>query len=444
MKLGSWLIARGRITGVQLKRALLDQSFYGCRLSSSLMKLGYLDEETLGEYLSDLFHVPYAPLEKFQNIPPEVLRMIPESLARKHLLVPLGIHGKKILVAMMNPGDILVMDEVAFLTGLQVETCVSSEDHLLDALERHYNLPRVVRETIPIAGRTESDQEPRSAAPPEEKRPSPPPAPETEAVEMGLDGRPLPGNADAVPEVLSRQRPILAPATASEGPRFPRNMEEWRAADEALPLCGTPPVEESVPGPPMAPPPSSISIPSSRHPAAAKPPLSLVPPPASQSLEEASLHLRDSSTRDEVFQAVLDFCGGRFTRSALFLVTQEKVVGWSGRGDGFDEARIRATTVPFGVPSIFSYFRMGSEFYFGPVPALPANQEFYQKHQLAPPERVLLVPIQIKGRLIALLYGDYGSGGMGGEPDIATFRRLAQKASLALEILVLRNKISML
>jgi hypothetical protein len=86
---------------------------------------------------------------------------------------------------------------------------------------------------------------------------------------------------------------------------------------------------------------------------------------------------------------------------------------------------------------------MGSEFYFGPVPDLPANRQFYGDLGTEVPERVLLIPIQIKGRLIALLYGDNGTGRRE-EPDILLFRRLAQKASLALEILILRNKIEMI
>ncbi len=174
-----------------------------------------------------------------------------------------------------------------------------------------------------------------------------------------------------------------------------------------------------------------------------RPPLTLVQPLPPGSLEEVSRNLKNSLSRDEVFNALVAFCAARFMRTALFVVMQEKVIGWGGHGSGFDPARVRATTVPFGVPSIFSYFRMGSDFYFGPVPDLPANQHFYRDLSVPAPDRVLLIPIHIKGRLIALLYGDNGAGRRE-EPDIALFRRVAQKASLALEILILRNKIEMI
>jgi hypothetical protein len=445
MKLGSWLIARGKISGVQLKRALLDQSFYGGCLSSSLMKLGYMDERSLGEYLSETFQVPYASAARFVEIPPVVLRMIPPAVAAKHQVIPLGVEGKKLQLAMMNPRDILVLDEVAFLTGFQVEPFVSSENFILDALEKFYQVPRAVRLTIPLADQAEEEVETEAPA----RRPAPgPPARPAATVsgreELGLDGRPLSASAEAVEEIrrvpsLQETGPGAPPSTP-----LPRSIEEWRSGEDA-----PPPVE--APAPPAIPPASAggasgagdpVPRPILTHPAA-RTALTLVPTPAPASVEEVSARLRDSLSRDEVFEALVGFLAARFVRAALFVVMQEKVIGWGGRGDGFDPARIRSTTIPFSASSIFSYFRMGSDFYFGPVPDLPANRQFYGELGVPAPDRVLLVPIQIKGRLISLLYGDNGAGRRE-EPDIGLYRRVAQKASLALEILILRNKIEMI
>jgi len=460
MKLGSWLIARGKLTGVQLKRALLDQSFYGGHLSSSLLKLGYLDEPTLGAYLADLFQVPYVGTESFQVIPSEVIRMIPEHLAQKHQMIPLAVEGKKLRLAMMNPGDILVMDEVAFLTGLQVEPCVSSENHLLDALERHYQVPRSIRETIPLADQVEGRRDPRTARrqmmEATDASEPPPTAPSTQAAsdELGLDGRPLSASSEAIPELVGGvavPHPIVAPVAT-----LPRSLEEWREPSASLGVgtSGASAPEPSAPAAPLpaesAPPPVSAAPPVPVETQAStialspkRPVLSLVPTPVSVSLEQTSDRLKHSMTRDEVFEAVLDFCAGRFTRSAIFLVTQQKVVGFGGRGDGFDPSRIRSVVVGLDAPSIFSHFLTGSEFYYGPVPGLPANQQFYRGLGMPPPERILLVPVQIKERLIALVYGDLPSNRRE-DLDIALYRRLVQKAVLALEILILKNKIAMI
>ncbi len=442
MKLGSWLIAKGKLSGAQLKRALLDQSFYGGHLSSSLMKLGYVDEDTLGTYLAETFQVPYASSAKFSAITPEVVRMIPPATAAKHRIVPLAVEGKRVHVAMMNPRDILIADEVAFLTGLQVDPWVSTESHLEDALEKFYQVPRSTRPSIPLTEeeghdllREDATPLPPAAAPPADSARAQVPARE----ELGLDGRPLSAPAEslsAIPAGRAQDRRESVPS------QFPRSIAEWRDAGAAAgrspddPPAAAPAgdtLDAPVAAPPQPPRPS----------APARPPLTLVPPPPPASLEEFTLRLKSSPTRDEVFEALVAFCAARFVRTALFVVMQEQVIGWGGRGEGIDPGRVRTTTVPFGVPSIFSYFRMGSDFYFGPVPDLPANERFYRDLSVPAPDRALLVPILIKGRLIALLYGDNGAGRRE-EPDIAHFRRVAQKASLALEILILRNKIEMI
>jgi len=444
MKLGSWLIAKGKISGVQLKRALLDQSFYGGCLSSSLLKLGYLDERSLGEYLAETFQVPYAPAARLADIPPEALRMIPAAVAGRHHIIPLAVEGRKLHLAMMNPRDILVLDEVAFLTGLQVEARVSSENFLLDALERFYQIPRSVRETIPLAEQTEEEDSgtPR-AIPPPAAAPRAPSAPDRE--EMGLDGRPLSASAEVVEEIhaVPTSPEALGPGAVPSRP-LPRNIEEWRDEDAATQQFA-PPALRDLPAAPAETASGTVDplLRPTRTSPAVRPPLTLVPAAPPASAEEVSLRLKNSLTRDEIFDAVVGFSAARFVRTALFVVMQEKVIGWGGRGDGFDPARIRATTIPFSVPSIFSYFRMGGDFYFGPVPDLPANRQFYRDLSVPSPDRALLIPILIKGRLIALLYGDNGMGRRE-EPDIALFRRVAQKASLALEILILRNKIEMI
>jgi len=325
-----------------------------------------------------------------------------------------------------------------------VEAFVSSENFILDALEKYYQIPRAVRPTIPLADQAEEEAETVSPVP--RPVPGPPPARPPTSVsgreELGLDGRPLSASAEGMEE--TRAVPSLqetGPGASPSAP-LPRSIEEWRSQEEA-------PME--APAPPSIPPASAEGVsgpgdpgrrPTLTHPAA-RTALTLVPTPPPASVEEVAARLRDSLSRDEVFDALVGFLAARFVRAALFVVMQEKVIGWGGRGDGFDPGRIRSTTIPFSAPSIFSYFRMGSDFYFGPVPDLPANRQIYGELGVPAPDRVLLVPIQIKGRLIALLYGDNGIGRRE-EPDIGLYRRVAQKASLALEILILRNKIEMI
>ncbi len=127
----------------------------------------------------------------------------------------------------------------------------------------------------------------------------------------------------------------------------------------------------------------------------------------------------------------------------MFVVQQERILGWSGRGDALQPARVRNVIVPLDRPSLFVIFRSGGDYFYGPVPDLPANAKFYLDLGCPPPARVLLMPLVITDKPAVILYADNGTDASGA-PDIQQYRRLLKKSALALEILILRNKIMMI
>jgi hypothetical protein len=161
------------------------------------------------------------------------------------------------------------------------------------------------------------------------------------------------------------------------------------------------------------------------------------------SMEEVSGRLRQAETRDEVFDAILDYTSGQFVRAALFVVQQERVLGWSGRGGGLQPSRVRNVIVPLDRPSLFVFFRTGGDYFYGPVPDLPANAKFYLDLGCPPPARILLMPLTITDRPAVILYADNGPDASKA-PDVEGYRRLLRKAALALEVLILRNKLMMI
>src|SRR6185436_4914171 len=148
-------------------------------------------------------------------------------------------------------------------------------------------------------------------------------------------------------------------------------------------------------------------------------------------------------TRDGIVEIILGVVASRFRRAALFVVHSDRVAGWSGRGPGLDAQRLRSVSVPFDRPSLFAVFRSGADFYHGPVSDLPANSRFFIDLGIPVPERVLVMPLVIKDRPTVVLYADHG---LDNAPAavIPELRRLLAKAALALEILILRRKITTL
>ena len=455
-KLGDWLRSKGKVTDEQLQRALHDKAFFGERLGNSLIKLGLIDEDTLGEYLAEQARTRYAPARRLEGVPPEVIAAVPARLAAKYFIVPIAIEGRRLHLAMRDPKDLIALDEIAFLTGLPIEPYVATEFRLVRAIERHYNISLGTK-TIPVSQGPPDPTRPRVAP-----RPAAAAQPSSEP-EMGLDG--LPMNAD--PEDLDQ--PFMDPTGGPPPPSMksaepvPPSLEAWREQAEGRPAnrdsasqpdrgAATPATRPAAvargavaparSSPVTAGPPSGSPFSAPAPGAAGILPAVAEPPPPVTSMESVSALLRQAETRDEAFDAVLAFTIGQFKRAALFVVQQDRVLGWSGRGGGLQPSRVRNVIVPLDRPSLFVFFRTGGDYFYGPVPDLPANAKFYLDLGCPPPARVLLVPLTITDKPAVILYADNGPDATTA-PDIERYRRLLKKAALALEVLILRNKIMM-
>jgi hypothetical protein len=154
-------------------------------------------------------------------------------------------------------------------------------------------------------------------------------------------------------------------------------------------------------------------------------------------LDEALASARD---RDELADALFAFCAQRASRCAVFAVGKDSVRGVAGRGRGFSGELVRKVSIPAGSGTLFDTTIQSRDFYFGIVPALPANRDLYAVLGGRLPVNVMLLPIVLKERTVALLYLD-GDGGALPRPDIPLMRRVAAKTGLAFEMLLLRNKL---
>ncbi len=262
---------------------------------------------------------------------------------------------------------------------------------------------------------------------------------------------PEPQRASQVPAAAARPggpspAPVAAarpggpsPAPAASAATAPWTTASLRALEPVAAPSANPPSSGSPVADP-APVPGAASPPAAAMTDAPAAPPSAAPRPTT--LEALSERLRAADTRDEVFDALLDFAAPHFQRCALFVVQPDRVLGWGGRGAGMSAVRVRNVTVAFDRPSLFVFFRKGGDYYYGPVPDLPANARFYLDLGCPPPGRVFLLPLTIKGRPGVILYADHGNDRTP-PPDITLFRRAMRKAALALEILILKNKIMM-
>ncbi|MBI4444766.1 MAG: type IV-A pilus assembly ATPase PilB [Acidobacteria bacterium] len=137
VRLGEILISEGALTFEQLDTALRYQREQGGRLGSILIQLGYVSDEIIATALSKQYGVPLVKLAKLQ-IAPEVVRLIPIETAIRYQLLPVRKVGTTLTVATTDPTNVLVLDEIKFITGYSVEPVVAPEGAIRDAIERYY------------------------------------------------------------------------------------------------------------------------------------------------------------------------------------------------------------------------------------------------------------------------------------------------------------------
>ena len=141
------MLQEGLIQAEQLNRALEDQRHSGERVGSALIKMGYISEEVLVEFLSKQFHVPAVNPGKL-TIPKEIACLIPPEIAQKYQALPFGLMGNTLNVAMADPGNLFVIDDIRFLTRKNIQVHVASETIIKRALGRYQTGDENIEEVL--------------------------------------------------------------------------------------------------------------------------------------------------------------------------------------------------------------------------------------------------------------------------------------------------------
>ncbi len=131
------LIRESLITPEQLEQALDHQRQNGGRLGSSLVKLGFLSSDGITSVLSRQYGIPSINLESFEA-DPSVIRLIPMETALKYQVLPLSRVGASLTLAMADPANVYAMDDIKFMTGLNIEPVVASEASVAEAIKKNY------------------------------------------------------------------------------------------------------------------------------------------------------------------------------------------------------------------------------------------------------------------------------------------------------------------
>jgi hypothetical protein len=135
--LGDILVETNLVTAVQLDTALASQRRTGAALGSILIELGYITERQLKHALGIQLRIPFVDLDR-RSIDPALAGLVSERYARRHRVIPIAKTDDRVVVAMDDPTDSVVLTELRACTGLPVEPVITTSDVMARALARLY------------------------------------------------------------------------------------------------------------------------------------------------------------------------------------------------------------------------------------------------------------------------------------------------------------------
>ncbi len=136
-RLGDLLVAEGLVKQEELQRALAEQKGTTEKLGSVLVRLKLVNEEQLTGFLSRQYGIPSITLSQL-DIDPGILRLVPPQIAKKYEVLPVKRAANTLTLAMADPTNVFALDDVSFMTNLQVLPVVASQAAIRRAIERNY------------------------------------------------------------------------------------------------------------------------------------------------------------------------------------------------------------------------------------------------------------------------------------------------------------------
>lgn len=149
-RLGEILISEGLIDELQLRSAIGHQKNWGGKLGSALIELGFLREEDIAKVLEEQLR-QHCLSEKELRPDPEALKLVSMEDAMKYEILPLKIRGNELVLAMSNPYNFEVIDELGFKLGKRVKGVLALDSSLKRAIKDYYGGNVTGREYSPVS-----------------------------------------------------------------------------------------------------------------------------------------------------------------------------------------------------------------------------------------------------------------------------------------------------
>jgi type IV pilus assembly protein PilB len=135
--LAELLVSSNLVDLDQLEQARRDQKANGGRLTTAIVRLGFLKDAQMVEWLGKQYGLPTIDLFGFE-VDPLALKLLSRQVCEKHMVIPVSRAGKSLVVAFADPSNIYVKDDLALLTRCKIEAVVAAESSILSSIDKYY------------------------------------------------------------------------------------------------------------------------------------------------------------------------------------------------------------------------------------------------------------------------------------------------------------------
>jgi hypothetical protein len=439
--LAALLIEEGAVSKADIDRAVARQAQLGGALDTALLELGLIGEGHLLSFLSHASGLPAVPATAFGEVDARARRVFPAKVAERHRLAPFALDGRELSVVAVHPVDGAAIDEIGFMLSLNLVPHACPEWRVHALIQRLYGGQLPAR----LAKLAEASMAEPPPAPPAPEPPAPAPAPPASmSIEDAFFAAGEAGTFTPVPPVPPvppvRAEPPAPVADADEtsfgdieperpAPSgFARDdaepaepllaaLEQAVDAFDALSIDVEPSVEQpAIEAAPGAEPAADVASSAEggepqEEPEPEPEPVELDrSAPPRWSLEDAAAVLAAARHRDEVVLTALRYTRDFFEFAALFAVTRDAVVGHDGLGVQEDaRSHCRGTAIYASDPGVVKTVLETRAPYLGhALRDAVGTANILDGLWRGTPRTVLLYPILLGDRPVAVLYADNG------------------------------------
>jgi hypothetical protein len=381
LKLGELLLREKLITLDQLDDALSKHAMYGIKLGSSLVEMGYVEEDRLSQLLSEKLGVQRVGSKEIFSADKDAVNKLSKEQAARYRVIPFRLERNNLSIAMSDPTNIIAIQEIEFITGSSIKTYIATDILISKALSKLYHLSASkfsYQQVSPRGNKLHTRQ--ASHAPPTITFQMTSKTGEPIDVEVPAEFEGF-GNLADIPEDTAAETTGISNHVLDENP------------------------ERST-------------------------------------IEQLSVSLAVADTREDVANVILRYLGREFSCCAIFDVHGKTATGWRGMSLGSHLHEINKLTIPLNKSSVLHTVVQSRCYVMDTLQANTNNGKILSHLKISQSKELLVMPVIVSHEVVAVVVVSMDKETF--KWRMIELGKLAHMMALAFEKIAISNKLLMM